>query len=100
MKNTAKNAVWSLLVVCAAAVPQSAQAAQCYADYKAKKDAPLRLHYGVVALETECTLKAAQAEIAQRLAADDWTLLNVLSVFEKNELAGKEASAGQFFLRY
>ncbi len=100
MENSTKNAFCAVLLTIAAVVPQSAQAAQCYADYKAKKDAPLRLHYGVVALEAECTLKAAQAEISQRIATDNWALLNVLSVFEEDELAGKEASAGQFFLRY
>lgn len=72
----------------------------CYADYKAKKDNPLRLHYGVMELRQNCTRKSANREVRRRIARDGWTLLNVLSVFEAPQLAGKEQSAGKFYLRY
>lgn len=72
----------------------------CYADYKAKKDNPLRLHYGVVELRQDCTRKSARREIKRRIARDGWTLLNVMSVFEAPQLAGKDQSAGKFYLRY
>jgi len=75
-------------------------AAECYADYKAKKDNPLRLHYGVVALDQGCSMDSARREISARIAKDGWKLLNVLSVFDETQLSGKEASAGQFYLRY
>ncbi|WP_422065467.1 hypothetical protein [Shimia sp.] len=81
-------------------LPNAAAAAECYADYKAKKDAPLRLHYGVVALQNGCDKASAKQEIATRIGQDGWTLLNVLSVFDSSDLEGKEASAGQFYLRY
>lgn len=77
-----------------------AQAAGCYADYKAKRDAPLRLHYGVIELHGECTLSAARAEIAPRLARQGWTLLNVISVFGPEGLAQRKDNAGQFHLRF
>jgi len=78
-----------------------AQAA-CYADYKAKKDGPLQLHYGVIELpQNACRSPGAASKvIAPRLAQAGWTLLNVMSVFDDSQLAGKKANAGQFFLRY
>jgi hypothetical protein len=79
----------------------SAQAA-CYADYKAKRDNPLRLHYGVIELpDSVCGKKKnARQEIAKRIAADNWKLLNVLSFFGAEGLENRKESAGEFFLRY
>ena len=75
--------------------------AECYADYKAKKDAPLQLHYGVAQVtDANCSTGAAKAELAPRLAGDGWTLLNVLSTFGPEGLAERKASAGDFYLRY
>lgn len=76
--------------------------AACYADYKAKKDNPLQLHYGVIALpDSACTSpRAAAAAAAPRLANAGWTLLNIVSVFEDAGLNGRKANAGQHFLRY
>jgi len=82
------------------ALAQTASAA-CFADYKAKKDSPLKLHYGVVELSgKKCALPAAKRQISARIAADGWQLLTVLSVFDETGLAERKASAGQFFLRY
>lgn len=75
--------------------------ADCYADYKAKQDAPLRLHYGVAQVsDASCSTGGAEGELAPRLAADGWTLLNVLSTFGPEGLAERKASAGDYFLRY
>lgn len=90
----------SLAAVFLAGFAQAATAG-CYADYKAKKDDPLKLHYGVVELpDNRCTAGAAQRIIAKRVARDGWQLLTVLSVFDENGLAERKASAGKFFLRY
>lgn len=78
----------------------AAAQAECYADYKAKRDDPLRLHYGVAQLAGPCELDAALTELAPRLAADDWQLLSVESVFDASELEEKQDSAGEFYLRY
>lgn len=73
--------------------------AECYADYKAKQDSPLRLHYGVAQV-SDCTKPGAKAELKPRLAAEGWTLLNVLSVFGPEGLEERKASAAEYFLRF
>lgn len=77
--------------------------AECYADYKAKQDDPLRLHYGVAQVsDGACGAGpgAAEGELAARLAAGGWTLLNVLSVFGPEGLGERKSSAGEYFLRF
>ena len=86
-----------LLGLCAAA---PSQAAECYADYKAKQDKPLRLHYGVIQLSQACAKGPARAEVAARLQQNGWTLLNVISVFGPDGLAQRRADAGSYYLRF
>ena len=76
--------------------------AECYVDYKAKQDNPLRLAYGVSQVsEDACGKpKQAKAELAPRLEADGWTLLKILSSFGPEGLGERKASAGEFYLRY
>lgn len=81
-------------------VAASAVSAECYADYKAKRDNPLRLHYGVMQLNGPCQKGAARGEVAQRLQQQGWTLLNVQSVFGPEGLQQRKANAGQFYLRF
>lgn len=80
-------------------LPALGQAA-CYADYKAKQDAPLRLHYGVIQIDGACTVQSAARQGAPRLAAQGWVLLTILSVFDESGLAARQADAGQYFLRF
>lgn len=79
------------------AVP--AQAA-CYADYKAKKDDPLRLAYGVTQVSGDCTKQSAASALRPKLAADGWTLLNIVGTFDESGLEQRKGAAGDFFLRY
>lgn len=74
--------------------------AACFADYKARRDNPLELHYGVAEISGSCTKANAQGQLRGRLARDGWRLLNVLQVFDENGLNSRRGSAGQFFLRY
>jgi hypothetical protein len=90
-----RTLLFSLLIFMAATAAQ----AQCYADYKAKQDDPLRLHYGVAQV-SNCSVSGAEAELRPRLAAAGWTLLNVVSVFDESGLAERKASAGPNYLRY
>lgn len=76
-------------------------AAECYADFKFKRDEPLQLRYGVSQIsDGNCSPGAAEGELAPRLASDGWTLLNVLSTFGPEGLEERKASAGEYFLRY
>ncbi len=75
-------------------------ASDCYADYKAKQDNPLKLHYGVAQITGECSPASAQAELAPRLAKAGWVLLNVVSVFDASGLNERKESAGPFYLRF
>lgn len=74
-------------------------AAECYADYKAKQDSPLRLHYGVIQVSA-CSAGQATAEVSARLQAAGWTLLNVMSVFGPEGLQERKADAGPYYLRF
>lgn len=91
--------ILSSLAVAALISLGTAASAECYADYKAKQDNPLRLHYGVMQVSA-CDKGQAQQEVAQRLSASGWTLLNVMSVFGPEGLEKRKANAGQFYLRY
>jgi len=77
----------------------AAQAA-CFADYKAKQDNPLRLHYGVIEVDGACTASSAEAQLVPQLARDGWQLLNVVGTFDESGLDERKDSAGEFFLRY
>ncbi|MEM0934489.1 MAG: hypothetical protein AAF646_09190 [Pseudomonadota bacterium] len=85
------------LVTLLAALPADAQ---CYADYKAKQDNPLRLHYGVAQVSGACAPGDAERELRPRLARAGWELLNVMGVFGPEGLDERRNSAGQHFLRY
>lgn len=95
-----KHMLLIFALVIGASFGSAVSAAECYADYKAKKDNPLKLHYGVVHLNQGCSVPQAKSEVATRIRRDGWTLLNVMSVFDASQLAGKEANAGPFYLRY
>lgn len=98
--NFMKHTYLSLCIAVLIGLGAPAMAADCYADYKAKQDNPLRLHYGVAAVNGQCTKAAASSELAQRLGAQGWTLLNVVSVFGPEGLAQRKDSAGSNFLRF
>lgn len=87
-------AVWGL-----AAGPLAAQGG-CFADYKASRRDPFELQYGVAEVRGECTRAQASRELAPRLAAGGWQLLEVVSTFDASGLEERRASAGDYFLRY
>ncbi len=94
-----RTALVALVASLMLALPASAQ---CFADYRAKRENPLRLHYGVVQLpQAACgNAGAAAAHLRPRLQRDGWILLDILSTFGPDELEARRARAGEFFLRY
>ncbi len=81
-------------------VSQAAHAA-CYADYKAKQENPLKLHYGIMKLDDgKCSASATEKIVAARLLPHGWTLLNLVSVFRKLPTLQQKENAGENFLRY
>jgi hypothetical protein len=87
--------VFSFIVFCGPA------SASCFADYKAKKNNPLRLHYGVVEVDSnQCTIKKAERAVSKRIEVGGWLLLGVMSLFDENGLEKRKASAGKYFLLF
>lgn len=88
-------------ILCA---PGLVQAAGCFADYKAQRTqgGALELHYGVIELsQSACSdPRAAQSQVAARIAAGGWQLLRVMSTFDSSGLNGRKSNAGSYFLRY
>ncbi len=76
--------------------------AACYADYKARRDQPYGLHYGVIEVKvTPCAMSPeVENTVKQRVAAGGWTVLQVQSVFGDDGLAGRKQDAGEYFLRF
>ena len=73
----------------------------CYASYKAKRDDPLKLHYGVMQLpDQQCTMEAAAKAAGLRLLPHGWILLNLLRVSLKTPTPTEKENAGENFLRY
>ena len=91
----------SRIILLAMLLASPAQA-ECFADFKAKQDNPLRLAYGVSQVsDSVCgDTGAAGAELAGRLAAQGWTLLQILSTFGPEGLGERQSRAGEFFLRF
>ena len=76
--------------------------AQCYAEYKAKQDDPLRLHYGVALLaDAACpSPQEAAQRLRPRLQAGGWTLLDVVGLSDRPPSDHKRANAGDYYLRF
>lgn len=76
--------------------------AACYADYKAKRENPLNLHYGVIKIDSNpCAMSdRVRSIVASRVGAAGWELLQVQSVFDDSGLERRRKDAGQFFLRF
>jgi uncharacterized membrane protein len=94
-----KSIFSGIALACLLALPVQAA---CYADYKAKRDGPLQLHYGVIKLsDRACTSPdTAPKEIRSKLRSEGWKLLTVISTFGDGGLEKRRSDAGQYFLRY
>ena len=97
-----RNVMISLVVGILSLFAAQTAAAACFADYKAKQEKPLRLHYGVVEVAIQpCRLSRAVTDhVAQRVSAGGWTLLKVETVFDETGLEARKRDAGEYYLRY
>ncbi len=97
-----KNVVIALTFGVLSFATAQVAAAACFADYKAKQENPLRLHYGVVEVKAQpCKMSGEVTDqVGQRVAAGGWTLLQVETVFDETGLEAKKQDAGEFYLRY
>ena len=88
----------AVLIAMLAAAPA---AAQCYADYKAKQDNPLRLQYGIVELPPQACDDPAAADrhVDAVLEEHGWTLLQIESTFGEDGFAQRRSRAGAIHLR-
>ena len=79
------------LLIATLALSLTATSAQavCYADYKAKQDNPLKLHYGVIELPDRVCGSPEDVErvVARRIGVDGWTLLNEKGIVVSNNTA-------------
>ena len=87
-------------------LPQQAAAKDvCFVDYKAKQQSTgggLQLHYGVIRLQgAACSnRRVLETAIAARISEGNWTLLTLLTKFDKSGLKQRRKNAGKYFLRY
>jgi len=101
MKYSMKHLISLSAALTALALLASPAAATCYAEYKAKQDNPLQLHYGVMQLGATCPPRGeAQAQVSARLSRGGWVLLNVISLFDGEPSKAQEKNAGSNYLRY
>ncbi|QQA43056.1 hypothetical protein [Pelagovum pacificum] len=89
-----------LLIITFVLLGATTASAECFADYKAKQDDPLRLQYGVAEINGSCTVSDATSELEGRLASAGWQLLEVLGTFDQSGAESRRANAGEFYLRY
>ena len=90
-----------LVILCLSIFPYMAFG-DCYADYKAKKNEPLRLHYGIAKInQSLCNSRdAVILELNDRLQADGWILLKLMDLFGRDDLEERKGNAGAYFLKY
>lgn len=65
-------------VLAAMSLPGAA-AADCYIHYKAKRDAPYALHYGIVRVSGSCP-SSPEGIVRSRISGGGWSLLGLVKV--------------------
>lgn len=92
----------SAALILALLVTATAAEAACYADYKARRERPYGLAYGVMQLSDDAcnNPRAAEREVTRRLRPEGWRLLGIVSIFGPEGLDARRGDAGDHFLRY
>jgi len=82
----------------ALALPASAA---CYAEYRASRQNPVQLAYGLAEIRGgACNAQAAAQYLQARLAQSGWTLQNVLSTVDSNSAPANAGYTGGHYLSY
>lgn len=90
--------ILTFALVAALTVP--AQAA-CYAEYRASRQNPVQLAYGVAEIRGgACNAQAAARYLQNRLASSGWTLQNVLSTVTSDYAPANSGYTGGHYLNY
>ncbi len=84
------------LLVFALALPSTA-AADCYVHYKAKRDRPYGLHYGIVQ-RPSCPSSPA-GTVMSRISSGGWQLLGIVKVTNSPPTSSERRSAGSHYYR-
>lgn len=75
--------------------------AACYAQYRATRQNPVQLAYGVAAIPgNTCSAQAAAQYLQDRLSRSGWTLQNVLSTMTSNSAPANAGYTGGHYLAY
>ena len=95
-----KYVVANIVFLVAVAIASQASA-QCYADYKAKQDKPLRLQYGLIELPASAcgSTAAAERHAAPVIERSGWTFLLIDSILTEAEFNARKDDASAVHLR-
>ncbi len=90
--------ILALAATLAMALPASAA---CYAEYRASRQNPVQLAYGIAEIRGgACNAQAAAQYLQARLAQSGWTLQNVLSTVTSNSAPANSGYTGGHYLSY
>ncbi|GAB1377963.1 hypothetical protein [Pararhodobacter sp.] len=93
-----KLPILSLALLVTLALP--AQAA-CFAEYRASRQNPVQLAYGVAQIPgNSCSAQAASQYLQSRLSSSGWTLQNIVSTVTSNSAPANSGYTGGHYLSY
>ena len=88
------------LVLCFATFDSAAYANECFVLYKAKKDNPLKLHLGLIQINSQCSNHDIEGITSKRLSSTGWKLLQIVKVSSNVDTKKMESDLGDYFLKY
>lgn len=97
MSSALLHRLLAAVVLVTLALP-SAAAADCYVHYKAKRNSPYGLHYGIVRVSGGCPSSPARV-VQSRISSGGWTILNVVKVTTSSPSSSERRSAGSHYYR-
>jgi hypothetical protein len=75
--------------------------AACFAEYRASRQNPVQLAYGVAQIPGgNCSAQAAAQYLQSRLSRSGWTLQNIVSTVSRNSAPANSGYTGGHYLSY